>query len=281
MSVELPPGTASYSDRNPEPENKQILTLLGLLVGTIALVIILANPVLNLFVNGLLGVIPTSVDQQIGRWIVPTYEAMATPSATQETLNDLLDRLEAELPDEQQHHAYEVFFIDEATVNAAAIPGDRVLIYRGLLEEVDSENALMMVLGHELGHFANRDHMRQLGRSLLWRLAIASLFGDVSGLESVAVGGATQITQSSFSQGQEYKADEFGLRLLNQAYGHVAGATDFFESLLKQDVPQLAFLASHPTSRKRIDRINRLIRKEGYERGERSVLPTSLQFSAE
>ena len=277
MSVELPPGTASYSDRNPEPDNRQFLTFLGLVLGTIALVIILANPVLNLFVNGLLGVIPTSVDQQIGRWIVPTYEAMATPSETQDTLNSLLDRLEAELPDEQQRHEYAVFFIDEATVNAAAIPGDRILIYRGLLEEVDSENALMMVLGHELGHFANRDHMRQLGRSLLWQLAIASLFGNVSGLESVAVNGASQITQASFSQGQEYKADEFGLRLLNQTYGHAAGATDFFEKLLKQDKSQVAFLASHPTSRKRIDRINRMIRDEGYEQGERSPLPAALQ----
>jgi Zn-dependent protease with chaperone function len=277
MSVELPPGTASYSDRNPEPDNRQFLTFLGLVLGTIALVIILANPVLNLFVNGLLGVIPTSVDQQIGRWIVPTYEAMATPSETQDTLNSLLDRLEAELPDEQQRHEYAVFFIDEATVNAAAIPGDRILIYRGLLEEVDSENALMMVLGHELGHFANRDHMRQLGRSLLWQLAIASLFGNVSGLESVAVNGASQITQARFSQGQEYKADEFGLRLLNQTYGHVAGATDFFERLLEYDRPQIAFLASHPTSRKRIDRINRMIRDEGYEQGERSPLPAALQ----
>lgn len=277
MSVELPPGTASYSDRNPEPDNRQFLTFLGLVLGTIALVIILANPVLNLFVNGLLGVIPTSVDQQIGRWIVPTYEAMATPSETQDTLNSLLDRLEAELPDEQQRHEYAVFFIDEATVNAAAIPGDRILIYRGLLEEVDSENALMMVLGHELGHFANRDHMRQLGRSLLWQLAIASLFGNVSGLESVAVNGASQITQSSFSQGQEYKADEFGLRLLNQTYGHAAGATDFFEKLLKQDKSQVAFLASHPTSRKRIDRIDRMIGDEGYEQGERSPLPAALQ----
>jgi Zn-dependent protease with chaperone function len=279
MSVELPPGTASYSDRNPEPENRQILTFIGLALTTLALIVILANSVLNVFVNGLLAVIPTSVDQQIGRWIVPTYEAMATPSNTQDTLNNLLDRLEAELPDDQQSHEYEIFFIDEATVNAAAIPGDRVLIYRGLLEEMDSENALMMVLGHELGHFANRDHMRQLGRSLLWRLAIASLFGDVGGLESVAVGGAAQIAQANFSQGQEYKADEFGLRLLNQAYGHVAGATDFFEELLEQDMPQLAFLASHPTSRKRIDRINRMIRNEGYERGERSALPTSLQFT--
>ena len=36
----------------------------------------------------------------------------------------------------------------------------------------------MMILGHELGHFANRDHLRNLGKTLAIRVAIASLFGD-------------------------------------------------------------------------------------------------------
>ena len=50
------------------------------------------------------------------------------------------------------------------------------VIYQGLLAQAESENELMMVLGHELGHFANRDHLRGLGRALLVQIAIAAFF---------------------------------------------------------------------------------------------------------
>lgn len=281
MSFDLPPGTAAYrDDRNPEPKNRQMLTLLGLMVGAIALVVALANPVLNLAIDGLLQMIPTTVDQQLGRAVVPIYEAQAQPSPTQDTLNALLDRLEEALPPEDREgRDYQVFYIPDDTVNAAAIPGDRVLIYRGLLAKIDSENALMMILGHELGHLTHRDSMRQLGRSLLWRLAVASVVGDVDGIGAVVVAGSTQVTETSFSQSQEYKADEVGLHLLQRTYGHVAGATDFFETLLALDVPQLEFLSTHPTSRKRIERIERLAKREGYSQGERSPLPAELNLS--
>ncbi len=39
------------------------------------------------------------------------------------------------------------------------------------------------------------------------------------------------ITELSFSRGQETAADEFGLDVLQCAYGHAAGATDFFRKI--------------------------------------------------
>lgn len=110
----------------------------------------------------------------------------------------------------------------------------------------------MMVLGHE--HFAHRDHLRQLGRGILTQIVLTSLFGDTSGLERAAVSGTAALTDAGYSQSQEYRADEFGLTLLQHTYGQVAGATDFF-ARISQPGESLDFLATHPGSAQRIERL--------------------------
>lgn len=258
-----------YSTRNPPPSNRQLLILLGIFAGLIVGVIWLVF----WLVSSLVWLIPPSVEQQLGALIVPVYEQLAKPSPAQDTLNQLLDRLEANLPPQQrQQRDYQVLYIPDSTVNALALPGDRIVIYSGLVNRVKSENELMMVLGHELGHFAHRDHLRSLGQKLLLPIAIASLLGDNSWLYSSAAAIISAASQAQYSQFQEIQADEFGLTLLYKTYGQVAGATDFFERLGQQQDLDLAFLSSHPAPGKRVVQLQRLIQQRGYLVGERSPL---------
>ena len=39
MSIELPPGTAAYSNSNPPPQNRQVLTLTLMFLGSLGLAI--------------------------------------------------------------------------------------------------------------------------------------------------------------------------------------------------------------------------------------------------
>jgi predicted Zn-dependent protease len=273
MSIELPPGTADYSDRNPTTSNRSVLKLLALFIATIFVVVWLAGAI----ANSLIGLIPLEVEHTLGSAIVPVYEAQALPSPTQDKLNQMLDRLEQHLPpDMAEGRDFQVFYVPQEVINAIAIPGDRVIIYQGLLAQAESENEVMMVLGHELGHFANRDHIRGLGQRLLFRVAIAAVFGDAGGLGSLAASGVTALSDAQFSQKQERQADQVGLDLLNQVYGQVAGATDFFERMSEQRGLEIAFLATHPTSKSRVRRLEDLIRQRGYQVGERSPLPPEL-----
>jgi predicted Zn-dependent protease len=279
MPIELPPGTAAYSDRNEPPKNRHLVLILGGLV-------ILGMGLfwlLGWLLNALIWLIPPSVEQQLGAVIVPAYEQKAKPSSTQDTLNQLLDRLEANLPSEQRKgRNYQVLYIPETTVNAAAIPGDRVLIYAGLLKQMQSENELMMVLGHELGHFVNRDHLRGLGRSLVIQLVLSAFFGDTGSLQSIALSGIAALGQAQFSQGQEKEADEVGLKLLYGAYGQASGATDFFARMSQKEGAgsKLDILATHPPSKQRIEALEKMIRDRGYAVGERSPLPAALKNPA-
>ncbi|NEO84632.1 MAG: M48 family metallopeptidase [Spirulina sp. SIO3F2] len=248
------------SDRNPPPSNKDLLILLGLFVGAIVFVVWVLNGALNL----LIGAIPPAAEQQLGRVMIPALEELATEPETQDKLNALLDQLETHLPEKQQERDYRLLYIPDETVNAMAVPGDVVVVYQGLIDRVESENELMMVLGHELGHFANRDHLRGIGRAIAIQLAISAFLGDVSGLPALGVGALEHLSRAQFSQSQERQADELGLELLNAHYGHVNGATDFFARLAAEPRLDIPFLGSHPAPGKRVKTIEKWIKQRGY-----------------
>jgi Zn-dependent protease with chaperone function len=272
MSIELPPGMADYSEDSPPPKNRQLVLLISFFLG-LAIALLLS---IDLMVGVLVGWIPAGSEQQLGSLILPAFEQQAAPSPAQDSLNQLLDRLKPYLPPEQQQRDYKVLYIPDETVNALAIPGDRIILYQGLVQQAESENELMMVLGHELGHFAHRDHLRQMGRGLLMQVAISSLFGDVSGLQSIALSTAQTIVDSRFSQSQEYQADEMGILLLHKVYGQVAGATDFFARLSQQGDLPIDFLTTHPNPSKRVERLEKLIQQNGWMVGARSPLADNL-----
>ncbi|MEM6596894.1 MAG: M48 family metallopeptidase [Cyanobacteria bacterium P01_C01_bin.69] len=265
MPIELPPGSAAYSEDTPPANNRQLLTLFLLFLLGLGITIGIASWV----ASTLVWLLPAKVEQQLGRAIVPAFEAQAQPSATQDVLNTLLDRLETNLPEEQRTwdgeevRNYQVLYVPDETVNALAIPGDRIIIYKGLLAEVESENELMMVLGHELGHFANRDHLRGLSRSVLVRLSVGAFLGDFGSLGAIASNSISSLSNAQFSQRQEIQADEVGLLLLLREYGHSGGATDFFTRLAAQEEQRrgLAILASHPPSDARVRHIETLSKK--------------------
>ncbi len=265
--------SANYSNRNSPPSNRQLLIIFGIFAGfTIGIIWLI-----SWIASSLVWLIPPSVEQQLGAVIVPVYERLATPSQAQSTLNELLNRLEANLPPEQrQNRDYQVLYIPEDTVNALAIPGDRIIIYSGLVKQAQSENELMMVLGHELGHFAHRDHLRSLGRAVLTQIAIAYLVGDVGWIGSTAASGIAALSNAQYSQSQESQADEVGLNLLQQTYGHVAGATDFFARMSQKQDLDIDFLATHPAPGRRVKELQQLIKQRNYRVEKKLPLPPTL-----
>jgi predicted Zn-dependent protease len=263
------------SSKNEPESNSQILVIVSIFLAVIVLGILL----FNLLVTGLIRIFPPELEQKLGAVIAPIYEVQALDSPQQTTLNQLLDRLESNLPSQQQeHNQYQVLYVPDDTVNAIAIPGNKVIIFQGLLAQVDSENELMMVLGHELGHFAHRDHLRSLGNILVLRMTISYFLGDASIFNSILATTVETISQAQYSQKQEKQADQFGLMLLNQSYGHVAGATDFFEQLTKEQSSNFDFLASHPAPAKRVKKINQLIEEHKYTLGTVKPLPKTLNI---
>jgi Zn-dependent protease with chaperone function len=159
--------------------------------------------------------------------------------------------------------------IEDPSPNAFAAPGGNAYVTRGFLDMVDSENELAYVLGHELGHFKNKDHLRKLGFDIVYGMVALILGDEYEDLANVTL----NISGAQYSQAAELEADQFGLEVLNCSYGGVNGATKFFEKLSNQDLWS-DLLSTHPAFTKRIEQINSLIDQNNFNK-DNTLIPVS------
>lgn len=163
-------------------------------------------------------------------------------------------------------YSLKVEVADDEMINALALPGGRIVVFSGLLEEAQSENELAFVLSHEMGHFHNRDHLSGLGRGLVFMVLSMSVFGPDS-LIGEKIATLLQISELGFSRKHETMADEYALDTLNCYYGHVAGATDFFKHTAKMEEKNFTghYLSSHPLSDRRITHLVERAAEKGFK----------------
>lgn len=194
--------------------------------------------------------------------LIWTTTAAPSPDPRQEKLQQLSDSLRqcAGISTPVSVHVQE-----SDTVNALALPGGHIIVFSGLLDNLDSENGLSFVLAHELGHFQNRDHLRGLGRGLVLMTMAATITGPDSALTRL-VTPTIQLTQAQYSQSRETQADQTGLDALHCYYGHVGGATDFFESMASKEDPATfsPYFGSHPEMQERVTALRRQAEEKNY-----------------
>ncbi len=238
---------------------KELFILLGGVFGIIIAVYIALGFAVDLIVPKL----PPSIEESLGKLFSGIYEnTEQTPAG--ERLQMILDKLSDKDIDGGPY--YKVHLVLSPEINAMALPGGNIVMYSGIIKEFESENELAFVLAHELGHFDNRDHLRGLGRGLVLFTISATLLGADSTATNFIMNSMTNI-EMKFSQRQEKAADISALELLNRKYGHVAGATDFFEKMSKKDKKGriLYYFATHPYPEDRINALKKEIKEKGYQ----------------
>lgn len=159
-----------------------------------------------------------------------------------------------------------VHYLDTDMVNAFATLGGNIYMCRGLLKQLPHENALAMVLAHEIAHVKNRDPIRGAGRVVVLGLALSMISGDLGDtvLDNV-LAQQTNLTLLKFSRDQERLADDEALDALQTLYGHTEGAAALFEALQKDNKGELAieFFNSHPLTETRIAKARNRVTTEG------------------
>ena len=141
--------------------------------------------------------------------------------------------------------------------NAFAVPGGAIVVTAGLLRHLETEEQLAFVLGHELGHFVNRDHLRGLGRALGLGSVMGLLFSGAGLDPTLALELVNEGIASAYSRRQELEADAIGLetiRRVDPATEHAAvEALELLDELEEPtDLEVVNFLRSHPLGAQRI-----------------------------
>lgn len=155
--------------------------------------------------------------------------------------------------------------VEGDTVNAFATLGGHIIVYTGLLDRLPHENALAMLLGHEIAHVEDRDPLRSLGRTVVIGLGVAVLgsAGAGNGLVDSVLGEAGLLTALDYSRGQERRADVRALEMVYRLYGHVGGATDLYRAL-SDEIAIPAFFSTHPKIDHRITRLEEIAARRGW-----------------
>lgn len=151
-----------------------------------------------------------------------------------------------------------VHYSDADIVNAYATLGGNIVFFKGLLKEIPNENALVMVLAHEIAHIKHRHPIRSLGRGIIIGLVasvVSSGLGD--SIISQFIGTTGSVTILKFNREHEAEADQTALDSVKAIYGHTAGADQLFVLFQQHEGKQLApeFLRTHPTTESRLKRI--------------------------
>lgn len=151
-------------------------------------------------------------------------------------------------------YPFEFHYVDGDEVNAFALPGGYIYIYRGLLQLLPNDDALAFVMAHEISHVVRRHGVEQVQKQVVTSLALDALLGR---------GGASQILQAvvglHYSRSDESEADDVGLHCLMRAGFNPEASVTVMEVLGRvggESVPKL--LRSHPAPASRLKAMREL-----------------------
>ena len=226
------------------------------LLGMAALLAILIIVFLNLSAHYLAKFIPFKFETAIAN----KFDMNEVETSEQQIyLQQLADRILAQADTDDQIEIT-LHYSDEDVVNAFATVGGNVYFYKGLVEKLKSEQALAMVMAHEIAHIVNRDPITALGRGLSTAIALSAIFGSSdNALIRRFVGTGEILTSLKYSRDHENRADEDGFSWLYKLYGHGCGAEELFELFeslnTDDDSPLPEIFTTHPYASKRLQRI--------------------------
>lgn len=146
--------------------------------------------------------------------------------------------------------------LDFDMVNAFALPGGRIVVMRGLIDEAGGPDEVAAVIAHEIGHVAHRDPTRHALRGVGTFGVLSLVFGDFAG-GTVVLLSVNQLVNAQYSQEAESAADAYAHALLPKVGVSPGALAPLFERLKEKygDSEGLAsHLASHPKLGDRVDR---------------------------
>lgn len=150
-------------------------------------------------------------------------------------------------------------FQEEDSLNAAT-DGETMFFTTPLWYALKTDDERAFVIGHELSHVTlghvQKTQLRRVGYTILDKAVLSRIFkgGRISNaVETVGI----DLLELKFSRGQEYGADDLGLRYMAKAGYNPEAAIGVFKVLdaagSGAGVP--TFLRSHPMSRDRVARL--------------------------
>jgi hypothetical protein len=93
-------------------------------------------------------------------------------------------------------------------INAFAVPGGPIYLFKGLVDAMPSDDELAGIIGHEVGHIVKRHTAINIERSMAGQLLFSLLFGKkAEALQNIAF----SLIMAGYSRAEEDDADKLGV----------------------------------------------------------------------
>ena len=157
---------------------------------------------------------------------------------------------------------WEVIVFEDGTLNAFALPGNKIGVHSGLVDLVDNQHQLASVIGHEVGHvLAKHSNERmsqklgaQMGVSLIAAVAAPQTALGQTAVSLLGVGAQYGIIMP-FSRLHESEADNIGVELMAKAGFDPRESITLWQKMAQasQGAQPVEFLSTHPSHATRIE----------------------------
>ena len=203
--------------------------------------------------------VPVAWEENVGRsalvYLAPPDRRCGDPRLGA-AMDEIVRRLTASAP--PSPYTLRVYVVNRPVVNAHALPGGNVVIFKGLLERTHTPEELAGVVAHELQHVLLRHTTRAVIQDASTGLLLMALTGDVTGPLAYGLQTARTLGELRYSRRAEDEADVGGMRMLLAARVDPAGMIAFFDTIRQEEGAQpqaLTYLSTHPLAEARIARL--------------------------
>lgn len=223
---------------------RRVVAALGVLAACLVLpAFLFGGPVLADMAARL---VPTATERSLADWILADHLSMprCTQPQGQAALDGLVRRLAPDLAN------VEAMVLDGPAVNAYALPGGRIVLMRGLLDQAGDSAEVAGILAHELGHVSRNHAMRALARAMGLQLLTGYVTG-YAGISAPAAGAAVL----SGSRGFEAEADAWAAAALERSGIGTGGLRVFLTRIADREGREpaiLGYLSTHPPTGRRL-----------------------------
>jgi metalloendopeptidase OMA1, mitochondrial len=153
--------------------------------------------------------------------------------------------------------------------NAFCLPGGKMAVYTGIIPIAENEDALAVIMGHEIAHALLRhgaERMAQQKLMQMGQMATGMAVGDMDPRQQQMVmaalgAGAQYGLMLPYARDHESEADEVGLMLAAAACYNPAEAPKLWERMSAHSGgrSQPEFMSTHPNPATRIDKLSAMI----------------------
>ncbi len=205
--------------------------------------------------------IPIESEKNLGAEVLSTLEQYAwlSPSELPEQQQAILTRRFNEFRSGliyELHLNLQFRYTSVFDANAFALPGGTIVITDQLIEMAETDDEVLAILAHEIGHIERRHIMRSLIQNSLVAVAATAITADAATLTAAVAGLPLALVQNEYSREFETEADSFSFSLLRQHGVSPAAFADIIERLQARNPnsadASLTFLSSHPLMQDRI-----------------------------